>query len=158
MDIIIILLIVNVITAVSVIGLTLIQQPKGDMGSAFGGGGSQSMFGSRGSANFLTKSTSWMCFLFFASSLMLAYLYAQNSSGDGVVDQSVIEELSEAPSEIPSIVESIEATDTQVDGLPEIPVDSNATEAASDAIESVENAAGDAIEDATTVVDEALNQ
>lgn len=158
MDIIIILLIVNVITAVSVIGLTLIQQPKGDMGSAFGGGGSQSMFGSRGSANFLTKSTSWMCFLFFASSLMLAYLYAQNSSGDGVVDQSVIEELSEAPSEIPSIVESIEATDTQVDGLPEIPVDSNATEAASDAVESLENAAGDAIEDANTVVDEAVNQ
>ena len=158
MDIIIILLIVNVITAVSVIGLTLIQQPKGDMGSAFGGGGSQSMFGSRGSANFLTKSTSWMCFLFFASSLMLAYLYAQSSSGDGVVDQSVIEELSEVPSDLPSIVESIEATDTQVDGLPEIPLDSSATEAASDAVESLENAAGDAIEDATTAVDEALNQ
>ena len=158
MDIIIILLIVNVITAVSVIGLTLIQQPKGDMGSAFGGGGSQSMFGSRGSANFLTKTTSWMCFLFFASSLMLAYLYAQNSSGGGVVDQSVIEELSEAPSDLPSIVESIESTDTQVDGLPEIPLDSSATEAAGDAIESVENAAGEAIEDANTAVDEALNQ
>ncbi len=133
MDITIILLIVNVFAAVAVIGLTLIQQPKGDMGSAFGGGGSQSMFGSRGSANFLTKSTAWMCFFFFASSLMLAYMYSQSTAEDAsVVDQSVIQEVNQASTELPVIAEPAPATDAAND-LPQIPVDA--------ASEAVENAA-----------------
>jgi len=151
MDITIILLIVNVFAAVAVIGLTLIQQPKGDMGSAFGGGGSQSMFGSRGSANFLTKSTSWMCFVFFASSLTLAYMYAQGNSEDGVVDQSVVQEVEQA-SELPSIVE---ATSSDTDGssdLPSIPVD----EAAEAVNQAVENGA-EVLEQAADAVDGAVN-
>ena len=152
MDITIILLIVNVFAAVAVIGLTLIQQPKGDMGSAFGGGGSQSMFGSRGSANFLTKSTSWMCFVFFATSLMLAYLYAQVGNDEGVVDQSVIEEVS---SDLPTIVESAESTNANGD-LPQIPV-----EAAGETIEAVESAVEGAEEEinaATDSIDEVLKE
>ncbi len=121
MDTTIILLIVNVFAAVAVIALTLIQQPKGDMGSAFGGGGSQSMFGSRGSANFLTKSTAWMCFVFFASSLMLAYMYAQTGEDDSVVGQSVIEEVSD----LPQIVGASSAEDGSSNAssdLPAVPV------------------------------------
>lgn len=140
MDITIILLIVNVFAAVAVIGLTLIQQPKGDMGSAFGGGGSQSMFGSRGSANFLTKSTSWMCFVFFASSLTLAYMYAQKNTDAGVVDQSVIEEVTD----LPEISASASVSPDSDGELPSIPVDEakNSIDAAVEdetkALESIE--------------------
>ena len=140
MDITIILLIVNVFAAVTVIGLTLIQQPKGDMGSAFGGGGSQSMFGSRGSANFLTKSTSWMCFVFFASSLMLAYMYAQQNNNDGVVDQSVIKEISD----LPSIIDTPTAIETPASDLPSIPVD-DAAQALESGAESAAEAAADTV-------------
>jgi len=151
MDITIILLIVNVFAAVAVIGLTLIQQPKGDMGSAFGGGGSQSMFGSRGSANFLTKSTSWMCFVFFASSLSLAYVYAQKNSDDGVVDQSVIQEVSDLASDLPSIAEATSDVDSSSSDLPSIPVDE-----ASDAVESVlEESAGAVTDSVEQAVDAA---
>lgn len=149
MDITIILLIVNVFAAVAVIGLTLIQQPKGDMGSAFGGGGSQSMFGSRGSANFLTKSTSWMCFIFFASSLTLAYMYAQKNTNEGVVDESVIEEVTD----LPEIVDPVSASSDAVSELPEIPVDEAANvvdaavEGGAEVVESVEDATAEAAQE-----------
>lgn len=151
MDTTIILLIVNVFAAVAVIGLTLIQQPKGDMGSAFGGGGSQSMFGSRGSANFLTKSTSWMCFVFFASSLSLAYLYAQKSNNVGVVDQSVIQEVSE----LPSIVEASGDSD-----LPSIPAEevTGAVDSVIDTAEEVVGQAEEAVQDATSDVENAIEE
>lgn len=163
MDITIILLIVNVFAAVAVIGLTLIQQPKGDMGSAFGGGGSQSMFGSRGSANFLTKSTSWMCFIFFASSLTLAYMYAQSNNQEGVVDQSVIEEVSD----LPSIGEAAQAVDSSATELPELPVDeaaetmNQAVEAGAEVVEQVSDKAEDKVDEAADAVDsekEAVNK
>ena len=50
-----VLFVLVVLAAVGIIALVLMQQSKGDAGSAFGGGGSQSMFGSRGSANFLSR-------------------------------------------------------------------------------------------------------
>ncbi len=162
MDIIIILLIVNVFAALAVIILTLIQQPKGDMGSAFGGGGSQSMFGSRGSANFLTKSTSWMCFVFFASSLTLAYMYAQGNNEEGVVDQSVIEEVSD----LPSIVDSTDGVIESATDLPSVPVDQaqdvvdqaleNGAEVLDQATESVGDAVDEATETLNQVVDDAV--
>lgn len=99
MNITTILIIVNVFAAVAMIALTLMQSSKGDMGSAFGGGGSQSMFGSRGSSNFLSKSTAIMCTVFFLSSLALAYTYAQRVE-TSIVDTSVVEE---SNSEVPSI-------------------------------------------------------
>jgi len=105
-----ILIIVNVFAALAIIVLALMQQSKGDMGSAFGGGGSQSMFGSRGSANFLSRSTAIMCVIFFATSLALAYVYAQRADLDSVVrDSSVINEVAapEVESEIPTIDDSI---------------------------------------------------
>ena len=102
-----ILIIVNVFAALAIIVLALMQTSKGDMGSAFGGGGSQSMFGSRGSANFLSRMTSLMCAVFFISSLSLAYVYAQRAESSSVVSgASVIEQSSELPSidnEVPSI-------------------------------------------------------
>ena len=111
MNITTILIIINVFAALTMIVLTLMQQSKGDMGSAFGGGGSQSMFGSRGSANFLSRATSIMCIVFFVSSLTLAYVYSNRNASDSVVgSDSVIQETSEIPSlddtSVPSIDDS----------------------------------------------------
>ena len=92
-----ILIIVNVIAAISIIALVLMQQSKGDMGSAFGGGGSSSMFGSKGSANFLTRCTSTMVTLFFISSLTLAYIYAKRNAQELEIAPISIEQSSEVP-------------------------------------------------------------
>lgn len=98
MNVTTILIIVNVFAALAIIVLALMQTSKGDMGSAFGGGGSQGMFGARGSANFLSRSTSVMCLAFFISSLSLAYIYAQRATSGSVVETSVIPVESEIPS------------------------------------------------------------
>ena len=57
--------VVHVVIAVSLVGLVLIQQGKGaDAGAAFGGGASQTVFGSRGSGSFLTRMTTFMAVIF----------------------------------------------------------------------------------------------
>jgi preprotein translocase subunit SecG len=78
----VILLSLHVLFAVAIIALVLLQQGKGaDAGAAFGGGGaSQTVFGSEGSGNFLTKSTSTLAALFFATSLGLAMFAKQQAS------------------------------------------------------------------------------
>lgn len=69
-----ILLAVQMIAAVSMIGLILVQHGKGaDMGAAFGSGGSGSLFGASGSANFLSRTTAVLATVFFVCTLMLAY-------------------------------------------------------------------------------------
>ena len=70
-----ILLIFLVIGAVALGVLILIQQGKGaDIGAAFGSGSSNTLFGSDGSGNFLTKITTWLAIVFFVISFALAYL------------------------------------------------------------------------------------
>ena len=137
MNITTILIIVNVFAAVAMIALTLMQSSKSDMGSAFGGGGSQSMFGSRGSSNFLSRSTAVMCTVFFLSSLGLAYTYAKRSE-TSIVDTSVIEQVSEIP--------SIDLPQTDADVVPdvEIPVISGASDEAP--LEQLEAQVKDVIE------------
>lgn len=69
-----ILLILLVLDAVALIALVLIQQGRGaDIGAAFGAGGANTLFGSAGSASFLTKMTAWLAIGFFAISFGLAY-------------------------------------------------------------------------------------
>ncbi len=69
-----ILLAVQMISAVAMIGLILVQHGKGaDMGAAFGSGGSGSLFGATGSANFLSRTTAVLATIFFVCTLMLAY-------------------------------------------------------------------------------------
>jgi len=122
-----ILTIITVFAAMSVIVLALMQQSKSDMGSAFGGGGSQSMFGSRGSANFLSRLTSVMCTVFFVSSLALAYIYSQRAQSDSLVEQSsVLEEVSAeataVPTDIPSVpaLPSLETSSSDVPVVPQL--------------------------------------
>jgi preprotein translocase subunit SecG len=72
-----ILLAVQMIAAVAMIGLILVQHGKGaDMGAAFGSGGSGSLFGATGSANFLSRTTAVLATIFFVCTLLLAYFGA----------------------------------------------------------------------------------
>ena len=69
-----VILTVQILTALGMIGLILIQHGKGaDMGAAFGSGSSGSLFGASGSANFLSRTTSVLAAVFFACTLALAY-------------------------------------------------------------------------------------
>ena len=69
-----VLLAVQMLTALGMVGLILIQHGKGaDMGAAFGGGSAGSLFGASGSANFLSRTTAVMAAVFFACTLGLAY-------------------------------------------------------------------------------------
>ena len=69
-----IILTVQMLSALSMIGLILVQHGKGaDMGAAFGSGGSGSLFGASGSANFLSRTTAVAATIFFVCTLALAY-------------------------------------------------------------------------------------
>jgi preprotein translocase subunit SecG len=66
---------VQLLTAIVMIGLVLVQHGKGaDMGASFGSGASGSLFGATGSANFLSRSTAVCATVFFVCTLILAYL------------------------------------------------------------------------------------
>jgi len=84
----------QILTALVMIGLVLIQHGKGaDMGASFGSGASGSLFGATGSANFMSRSTAVCAAIFFACTLALAYFSnerAQPSSGGSVLDQATI--------------------------------------------------------------------
>ncbi len=84
-------IVVQVVSALAIIGLVLLQHGKGaDMGAAFGSGASGSLFGASGSSNFLSKSTAVAAAIFFASTLALASFGSQRSSvapGGGVMER-----------------------------------------------------------------------
>jgi preprotein translocase subunit SecG len=81
-----------VILAIAIIVLVLLQQGKGsDLGSAFGGGSSNSMFGALGPSNFLGKLTSFLASLWLVLTLFLAYLYKTDNT-DQIFDIPLIEE------------------------------------------------------------------
>lgn len=85
-----ILLAIQVLSAVALVGLILIQQGKGaDMGASFGSGASQTVFGSGGSGNFLTRTTAILATIFFLSSLGMAYMAKQQAESQGQVQFSV---------------------------------------------------------------------
>ncbi|HSH40868.1 MAG TPA: preprotein translocase subunit SecG [Arenicellales bacterium] len=86
-----ILLAIHVLAAIAIVVLVLLQQGKGaDMGAAFGGG-SQTVFGSQGSANFLSRTTAVLAAVFFFTSLSLAYIYGHSTAPRSVTEQ-VVEE------------------------------------------------------------------
>ncbi|MFV8819944.1 preprotein translocase subunit SecG [Haliea sp. E17] len=110
-----IVLVVHLLVALAIIGLIMMQQGKGaDMGASFGAGASQTLFGSSGSGNALTRATSWLVAVFFATSFGLAVLANQSSapvddlgielpvSGVQSAPQSTSDELPVVEDEIPA--------------------------------------------------------
>lgn len=95
-----IVVIVHIVLSLAIIGLILIQQGKGaDAGASFGGGASQTVFGSKGTGSFLTRSTAILVTAFFITSLTLAVFarqQADNVSDLGIpsidaIEQSVLD-------------------------------------------------------------------
>ena len=87
-----ILIIVHVLVALMLIVVVLIQRGQGaDMGVSFGGGGAQTLFGSRGSGSFLGKLTGGLAATFMLTSLTLAF-FSQQQTGS-VVERSVADQL-----------------------------------------------------------------
>ncbi len=84
-----VVLVIDVISALGLVGLILLQQGKGaDIGASFGSGASQTLFGSRGTANFLTRTTAVLAAVFFVCNLGLVWLI--NHGPTASVTQSVI--------------------------------------------------------------------
>jgi len=84
---------VQMLSALAMVGLILVQHGKGaDMGAAFGSGGSGSLFGASGSANFLSRTTGILAALFFACTLMLAYFGSaqQPRTGSSVLEGAAV--------------------------------------------------------------------
>ncbi|HQR11959.1 MAG TPA: preprotein translocase subunit SecG [Casimicrobiaceae bacterium] len=88
-----ILFVVQILVAIALCGLILLQHGKGaDMGAAFGSGSSGSLFGAAGSANFLSRTTAILAAVFFLSSLGLTYLGTTHAR-KGVTQQGVMQDV-----------------------------------------------------------------
>ena len=120
-----IILVVHLLVALAIIGLIMLQQGKGaDMGASFGAGASQTLFGSDGSGNVLTKATAWMVVLFFSTSFGLALIANQKTV---VVDELdlMIPQAAEAPvdaldSDVPVVENDDHAAVSTEDDVPEL--------------------------------------
>ena len=100
-------LVVQLLAALVMIGLVLVQHGKGaDMGASFGGGSSGSLFGATGSANFLSRSTAACATVFFVTTLALAYMSnvggVRAVEGGSVLDRAA--PAASAPAAIPGAV------------------------------------------------------
>ena len=106
-----VVLVIHVVIAISLVALILIQHGKGaDAGAAFGSGASATVFGSQGSASFLTRTTAVLATGFFITSLSLAYVIHQ-----GDVPTSVLEST-------PVIAEPAPVVVPEFPAVPEAPV------------------------------------
>jgi preprotein translocase subunit SecG len=112
-------IIVHVLLASAITGLVLLQRGRGaDAGAGFGAGASGTVFGARGSASFLSRSTAALAFLFIGTSLILAYLGGQRPAApSSVTDRVNIEQPVPAPATVPPMltpapINSTPATDT----------------------------------------------
>ena len=130
-------LVIHVILAIGVIGLVLIQHGKGaDAGAAFGSGASATVFGSRGSASFLTRATTVLAGLFFVTSLTLFYIAANRDRVERSVtdNPALIEEAPAVPaaSDLPGGIDGDEAatpSDGEASDLPDAPAAPEAPDA-----------------------------
>ena len=93
-----ILLVVQVLLSISLIVLILMQHGKGaDAGAAFGSGASATVFGARGSGNFMTRATTILAILFFVVCLALAYLSSNRATPESVTGSVTAQEIETAP-------------------------------------------------------------
>jgi preprotein translocase subunit SecG len=100
------ILVVDVIVALIIIGLVLLQHGKGaDVGAAFGSGASGSLFGASGSANFLSRTTGILAAVFFLTTFVLAYLVTHKPRTSG----GVMDTVKEQPTQVPAAPEAPEA-------------------------------------------------
>lgn len=120
-----IILVAHLLVALAIIGLIMLQQGKGaDMGASFGAGASQTLFGSDGSGNALTKATAWLVVLFFSTSFGLALIANQKTVVVDDIDL-MIPATVEAPvevldSDLPVVENDAPAVISTEDDVPEL--------------------------------------
>lgn len=96
-----IILVVHVLAAIAIIALILLQQGKGaEAGASFGGGASQTVFGSQGGGNFFTRATAILATVFFVTSFALAYVAKEKSSVSEAPGMPVVEYAEEVPAAV----------------------------------------------------------
>lgn len=119
-----IVVVVHVLVSLGLIGLIMIQQGKGaEAGASFGGGASQTVFGSQGSGNFLTKTTKYLAIIFFATSISLAVIAKQRSevaSQELLPTASLVEKVQKAESEGSEDELKVELEDTSSSEVKEV--------------------------------------
>ena len=94
----VILIVIHVVVCIALIMIVLLQTGKGaDMGAAFGGGSSQTLFGSTGASTFLTKATTVAAIVFMLTSLWLAYMSGHKTGDSIMVDEKAPIEQHAAP-------------------------------------------------------------
>ncbi len=116
-----ILLVVQVLLSISLIVLILMQHGKGaDAGAAFGSGASATVFGARGSGNFMTRATTFIAILFFLVCLSLAYVTSNRATPDSVTGSVTAQEVETAPLQQESDMPPVDggSADSQESDLP----------------------------------------
>ena len=95
-------LVIHVLAALVLVGLVLLQHGKGaDVGAAFGSGSAGSVFGSAGSANFLSRATAVLATVFFLTSMGLTYFSTQKTDHKGVMAAPPASQDKSLPEQIP---------------------------------------------------------
>jgi preprotein translocase subunit SecG len=129
-----ILTIVYILVAVAMVVLILLQRGAGaQAGSGFGAGASGTVFGARGSANFLTKSTKWLAFLFFVVALFMAWKAVNLNKPE--VEAADIGVMSALPA-VPESAAAPVATPSTPAAVPAVPATTDAPVAAPAAAQS----------------------
>jgi len=122
-----IVLVLHVIIAVSLVTLVLLQQGKGaDAGAAFGAGASGTVFGSKGSSSFLTRTTGVLATLFFITSLTLFVLATETKKVSSVVDQVQSQQKAATQSDVPA--SDVPVSDVPVSGTKPQPTKSSTSD------------------------------
>ncbi|MEO0443146.1 MAG: preprotein translocase subunit SecG [Pseudomonadota bacterium] len=112
-----IVIVIHILVALAIIGLILLQQGKGaEAGASFGGGASQTVFGSQGGGNFFAKLTAILAFVFFVTSFSLAIIAKNKATGNintAIEGVPTVEQVAPQVSDVP-VVESINDTESEV--------------------------------------------
>jgi preprotein translocase subunit SecG len=112
-------LVIHVLSAIGVIGLVLLQHGKGaDMGAAFGSGASGSLFGVSGSSNFMSRATAICVVIFFAASMMLAYIAGHRDEGGSVI-KTQTNSVTTPAQEVPAAVDAAPSESSTANNVPE---------------------------------------
>jgi preprotein translocase subunit SecG len=99
------ILVIHVLAALAIVGLVLLQHGKGaDVGAAFGSGSAGSVFGSSGSANFLSRMTAVAAVVFFLTSLGLSFYSGSRSESKGLMATPPATQDQSLPAQIPPSV------------------------------------------------------
>ena len=117
-----VVLAVQMLAALGMIGLVLVQHGKGaDMGAAFGSGSSGSLFGASGSANFLSRTTAVLAAVFFVATLALAYFGNSRPASTGSVLETPAATVPAGPAPAASAPDAAAAPAEPASGAAQIP-------------------------------------